>query len=172
MGTFSWRFCDRPNKSLRIGEEGYLLLPDNSFLREPSYKGYGEFAGVDAYHLVAEMNREYMAEHPDYPVWQAHLIDVADGKGGVRKQRAPKIRISEYPWYTLYADLTISPERFDELAKGLEYRGFPMCFRHVGVEIACYTEQNRCLPFPIKVASKPCLYFDWPGSKDDPFQGI
>lgn len=171
MGTFSWRFCDRPNKSLRIGEEGFLLLPDGNSVHEPSYGGYGEFAGVDAYHLAAVMNREYMASHPDYPVWQAHLVDVADGKGSTRRKRAPKIKISDYPWYSFYADLTITPEQFDELVKGMEYRRFPMCFRHIGVEIACYNEQNRRLPFPIKVASKPGSYYDFPASKDDPYQG-
>lgn len=171
MGTFSWRFCDRPNKSLRIGEEGFLLLPDGTFLHEPSYGGYGKFSGTDAYHLVAVMNREYLAKHPDYPVWQAHLVEVADGKGGTKRKRAPKIKISEYPWYSMYADLTITPEQFDERVKGMEYRGFPMCFRNIGVEIACYNEQNRRLPFPIKVASKPGRYRDWPASRDDPYQG-
>ena len=172
MGTFSWRFCDRPNKSLRIGGEGYLLLPDGTYLREPSYEGYGVFAGTDAYYLVAAMNREYMAKHPEYPVWQAHLVNAADGKGGFKRKRAQRIIISEYPWYSLYADLTILSEKFDELAKEMKYRGFPMCFRHIGVEIACYNEQNRRLPFPIKVASKPGFYQDWPASKDDPYQGL
>ena len=114
---------------------------------------------------------KYLSCHPDYPVWQAHLVEVADGKGGTKRKRAPAVRISDYPWYPLYADLNVSPEQFDRFAKDLVYRGFPMCFRHVGVEIACYNEQNRRLPFPIKVASKPTLYQAWPASKDDLYQG-
>ena len=171
MGTYSWRFCDRPHKSLRIGEKGFLLLPDNSCLRENNYGGYGKFAGIDSYEMAALINREYMSSHPEYLVWQAHLIEVTDGNGGTKRKRAPAVRISDFPWYPLYADLNVTPEQFNELVKDMDYRGFPMCFRHIGVEIACYNEQNSRLPFPIKVASKPTLYHAWPASKDDPYQG-
>ena len=171
MGSFSWKFCDRPHKALRIGERGFLLTPFNEAIRENDYGGYGKFSGIDAYELVAIWNREYLSQHPDYPVWQAHYIEVANGKGGTMRKRAPAVKISEYPWYPLYADLTVTPEKFDELVADMDYRGFPMSMRSVGIEIACYNEQNKRLPFPIKVASKVTSYHLWPASKDDPRQG-
>lgn len=171
MGTYSWKFCDRPRKNLKIGETGYLLIPFGGVLREDSYNGYGRFAGHDAYELVAIWNREYLSEHPEYLVWQAHYIEIVDGKGGTKRKRAPAVRISDYPWYSLYADLSITPEQFDVRVKDMEYRRFPMCFRHIGVEIACYDKQNRQLPYPIKIASVAADYRAWPASKSDPRQG-
>ena len=171
VGTFSWKFCDRPRKALRVGERGFLLLPDNSVICEECYEGYGVFGAKDAYVIVAALNREYLSKHPDYLVWQAHLIELAEGNGGMKRVRAPAVRISEYPWYPLYADPSISPERFNEYVDGMEYRGFPMNFRSVGIEIAAYDEQNRRLPYPIKVANMPTDYATWPASKNDPRQG-
>ena len=172
MGTFSWKFCDRPRKALRIGERGFLLTPFHEAIRENAYAGYGKFSGIDAYELVAIWNREYLSQHPDYPVWQAHFITVTDGNGSTKRVRAPAVTISEYPWYPLYADLSISPEKFNEMVVDMDYRGFPMDMRSVGIEIAAYDEQNKRLPFPIKICSQVSIYDAWPASKQDPRQGM
>ena len=41
----------------------------------------------------------------------------------------------------------------------------------IGVNIACYDEQNADLPYPIKIAEKAALYEMQPASKKDPNQG-
>ena len=61
MGFFSWKTSDT-NKSISniYSSRGtfpvYLLLPDDSFIEEPEYQGYGIFGGEDVYALVARWN--------------------------------------------------------------------------------------------------------------------
>lgn len=62
MGYFSWKTADTqesiPNcDSSRLCRTVYLLQPSGKpSIEEPSYEGYGEFGGVDAYVWLAENN--------------------------------------------------------------------------------------------------------------------
>ena len=44
--------------------------------------------------------------------------------------------------------------------------------RYVGIDIACYDEQNASLPYPIKITHDPdAVYEDCDPSPSDPYQG-
>lgn len=159
MGYFSWLFCDRGNKeNLRIDRLGHILCPDDTFIDEPEYEGYGEFNGVDAYDLVADWNRKHLAEHPEY------MVPQPCGR--------PTRPVSSYPWYAAYSDLTLSHEQVvDRVMKTTGEKFFE--YRFIGIDIACYDEQNAALPFPLKItkAKRGRHYADLPASKGDPEQG-
>lgn len=62
MGYFSWITSDTKksisnNMSCRGPLPVYLLMPNNDYLYEDNYEGYGIFAGQDAYALLARWNR-------------------------------------------------------------------------------------------------------------------
>lgn len=60
MRCFTWTFADRKNKTLGYGRTGYLLCPDNKYIKEPCYKGTGIFGGKDVYELVVDWNRHLL----------------------------------------------------------------------------------------------------------------
>ena len=43
--------------------------------------------------------------------------------------------------------------------------------RDIGIDIACYDEQNEDIPYPIKITSKVMEYDSVSPSKSDPNQG-
>lgn len=152
MGCFSWMFCDTNNeKSLRDGRVGYVLLPNGGYIKESCYDCYGDFAGYDIYNLVADWNRKFLSENPDFEIKSPF-------KNGIPK------KVKEFDWYKVYSDLSLSRE---EVRKQIDYE-----YRCIGIDIACYDIQNAALPFPIKIASKPCNYNEMPPSISDPHQGI
>ena len=57
MGCFTFTFAGT-NKSMKYYKQVYLALPDGTFLKEPSYDGYGIIAGKDVYGLVVDWNKD------------------------------------------------------------------------------------------------------------------
>lgn len=173
MGCFSWMFADKNNKkNLKIDHKGYLLTPDNEYLKAYPYDGYGEFGGYDAYDLVAIWNRRYLSEHPEFEVPQHGRYNI---KTESWTEPVPK-RIDEFAWYKYYADMSLTEkEMMDKIAKDEDARK-DLIFtelRCIGISIACYDDQNAALPYPIKIVSKKGLkYNDLPASESDPEQGF
>ncbi len=163
MGCFSWMYANYDNKRrLRMGKQGYLYCPDGTVLREPCYDGDGRFAGQDVYDLVADWNRKYLAAHPDFIIAQYGSRRGDDGEF----YKIPDMKVSDFPWYVAYADLS---KTRDEVAKETEFGDY----RGIGIDIACYDGQNANLPFPIKICSRGGLKYDeLPPSKSDPGQGF
>ncbi len=161
MGQFSWMYADTNNKeALLEGGEAFLVLPNGEYLHETDYDDYGNFDGQDVYELVAEWNRAYLAEHPEYEIPEHGGIPMPDGTF----KKFPDVRVDKYGWYKAYADLTKTKEEVE-----LET---DMPFRNIGIDIACYDDQNAKLPYPIKV----CKYVphrpeELPASEGDPNQG-
>lgn len=161
MGSFSWMFADHANlQNLGIGKRGYLCCPDNQYLCTKDYDGYGIFEGKDVYDLVADWNRKYLSEHPDFAI----LRDT----NRKDKELSP---VSQAPWYAAYADLSKTREEVVECYKqatGMRY----VEWRYIGIDIACYDEQNEKLCFPIKI-TKACKhsYDVLPASMGDSNQG-
>lgn len=164
MGQFSWMFADTDNKqALCEGHPAYVALPFGGSLYEESYDGYGRFAGHDIYDLVADWNREFLSKNPDY------LIPSHSGywKNDDEWVAIPPRPVRTSSWYPAYADLSLTPEQVVEKSGLYEYR-------HIGIDIACYDDQNKKLPFPIKICKDrpyPGDYFFLPPSNGDPNQG-
>lgn len=159
MGCFSWKFADRNNRwRLKIGMAAYVLCPDGTTLHEYNYDGHGNFAGKDMYDLVSNWNREFLSQNPDFVI------------------RSTGRKVSSYKWYSCYSDLTLTPR---EIEKRLREEGvWHDCteYRDIGIDIACDEENNKALPYPIKICnSKPestaQYYQKLPASKSDPYQG-
>lgn len=167
MGCFSWMFADTDNqKRLVMEKPACIICPDNSIIVEREYEGYGVFGGQDIYDLVADWNREYLSQHPEFVVKQHGSVQGDDGK----LLPFPDKRVDEFSWYPLFADLSKTPaEITEEMQKQEPYWEY----RHIGIELACYDDQNAALPFPIKVCLKPYYkYEDLPASECDPDQGF
>lgn len=133
MGCFSWIYSDT-KKPMLIGNPGILVLPDGGFLEAGAYHGYGTFAGKDVYELAMKWNRPYLSEHPEHFLTES------------------KKTVSEYFWYPVYADLSIPLDRMTEKLRE-ENEKLADCFelREIGIAIACGDEDNRKLPFPVKI---------------------
>ncbi len=125
MGCFSWMFADKDNKrNLKIGHKGYLLTPNNESLKANPYDGYGEFDGYDVYDLVADWNREYLSQHPEFFIPRHGRVD-------------------RFMWYPYYADLSLS--RDEVVARILKDPKAPYGnklyeYRFIGIDIACYDD--------------------------------
>lgn len=172
MGCFSWLFADTNNThNLRMGKSGYIACPDGTFIHEPRYDGYGEFDGRDVYELVVQWNREFIAENPDFLLPHIHRFC----NGSVKQYR-----MKDFCWYPVVADLSIPTEKLqDALVKYLSetrdsYAAPLAKLRCVGIDIACYAEDNASLPYPIKITrtKRGIHYVDLPASRGDPEQGM
>ena len=61
MGCFSWCVEGDSRDAIRINngkskKRVYLVTPDNEYIAEDYYEGYGVFGGKDAYALLAKWN--------------------------------------------------------------------------------------------------------------------
>lgn len=168
MGSFSWYASDT-HRAIRSHRPFpvYALRPDAEPLLEADYEGYGEFGGHDIYDLVADWNRQYLAEHPGFLIFQHGRV--WSEEMGSYFPAAPK-RVDEFPWYPLYADLTKSQK---DIERELRESGTPFWhYRSIGIAIACYDDQNLKLPYPIKLVESPVPYAAAAASKHDPGQGF
>lgn len=192
MGCFSWTYCDSKG-ALKIGDTGYLLIPQefvekygSSAIKDSYYDGYGRINGYDVYEVVAEMNKEHLDSTmlmPETPIekfgglWQYEKDELK--KKGVSIEEIEKLDLdakrSHYESNLrrrnksierLIDYKTMSDEEMD--AKwGVIWK------REIGIDIACYDEQNERLPYPIKIArSSKSKYEECKASKEDPDQGF
>lgn len=175
MGCFSWMFANKNNrKALRIGETGYLVCPDGTvYGTEGGYDGYGKFGpndAYDAYAAVADWNREALAKQPDFIVPQhGRIWDQEEQEW----YELPDKRLSEYSWWPFYSDLTLTPEQITAKMREMATRHCVWEYRWIGIDIACYDDQNEKIPFPIKISSRADVRYDQlPPSKGDPNQGF
>ena len=153
MGQFSWMYADTNNEeALLEGCTAYVPLPSGEIIEEHDYDGYGHFGGHDIYDLVADWNRAYLSEHPEFEIPKVY--------GGT-------MRVDWHDWYKHYADLSLSREEIVKRSDLYKYRT-------IGIDIACLDDQNNVLPFPIKVCKErpaPGAYNRLPISWKDPNQG-
>ena len=181
MGSFSWCYCDmgkirqeegiwgmetKPTRKQRLvayshSHPASVLFPEefggeSARINVESYLDYGMFAGKDIYDLVAEWNRRWLSENPDW----------------VRPSDTEQRPIHERPWYKYYADLTLTREEVIEKWQQ-ENPDRRVEWRYVGIDIACYNEDNAVLKYPIKIARKrSSRYETCPASIRDPYQGF
>lgn len=145
MGFFSWKYSDT-GKRMIIGKtkESYLLVPDEfhhiygEYIKIENYNGYGMFNSHDVYDLVAIWNKEYIPQiyakgFCPYNSVQYKDIAMYFHENGIEKT-------NEYA--------KIHCDDFDE----------KYWLRLIGIQIACYDEDNANLPYPIKIVEKPVPY--------------
>ena len=181
MGQFSWLDCEDGSQIIdnKIADV-YVLVPEEfggGHICERCYDGYGNFGGNDIYDLVADWNRKYLKDHPDYRT--PHSIQESSYVYEQLKYTYDKLglempkecikefgrKVSEYTWYECYSDLSLTREEIVKKLGGYSYR-------NIGIDIACYDEDNAALPFPIKITHNPNLkYEDCEPSLSDPDQG-
>lgn len=185
MGSFSWLYCDQGE--IRKDKDGCLipkrgqqlasyrkscpasvLFPKEFGGKEAqiyvdTYGDYGMFGLEDIYCLVADWNREWISKHPDYKTPYSVKREEA-----YPEYRAKKM--SENSWWPFYSDLSLSRE--EVVRRWEEACGHRCEYRTIGIDIACYDEDNAALPYPIKIAKDPrSVYEDCPPSYSDPYQG-
>ena len=156
MGVYSWKFADVKGR-LILGKKGYLAIPKcfqdvygASAIEEPSYQGYGKFRCYDVYELVADWNREFLSQNPDL-----YLPGIEE-------------KVSDLEWYKYYSNLSLTPEEIEEKVRE-EVDWFE--YRSIGIDIACYDEDNALLQYPIKICKNLTDYEKLPASRRDPMQG-
>lgn len=188
MGSFSWCYCDtgevkidsfgcpRPTKWQRLVAydlryPASVLFPKefggkDAQINVERYEDYGRFGDEDIYCLVADWNREWVSKHPDFKMPQSVEYE--------RKHpEYPAKKLSEYEWWPFYSDLSLS--RNEVVRKWKEAYPDKGCleYRTIGIDIACYDEDNAALPYPVKIARDPdSVYEKCPPSISDPNQGF
>ena len=157
MGLFSWKYADVPQR-LKCGKEGYLIMPDNSYYHTQFYDGYGNFGSMDVYEAVLDMNRKHLnSKMLDIPVYEHCVWDGNEER--FEKELKQYMLLCRCLW--AYRN-GASDDEMEILFGNNEWK------RELGIAIACYDKQNKSLPFPIKITSKPVLYASVPYSKTDP----
>ena len=158
MGCFSWMFANTNNKrNLKIGMKGYILCPDDTFIKEENYEGYGVFSGVDVYDKVVDWNRPYLYQLVLSSKCSANPFDL---ELAIRAEESDEAAQK-------YVDNVIKNKTYD-CVSAFTKTDWKRC---LGIFIACYDNCN--LPFPIKIVSKQgCKYSETPASHNDPNQGF
>lgn len=161
MGQFSWMYADTNNqKALNEGEKAYVPCPDGTVIFEECYDGYGNFDGHDIYNLVADWNRQKITvgsiRKPLREQWSPEDEDYF--QSAMRRYESSSRRILDFS--------NGQSDEYMEETYGEDWK------RYIGIDIACYDEDNEALPFPIKICkNRPTEYDLLPASESDPNQG-
>lgn len=144
---FSWLDCiDKKPIEIGVNKDAYVLIPKEfggGKIIEKKYEGDGIFENKDIYELIAEWNRKYISEHPEFVIHE------------VRK-------VSDTSWYEQYSNLDLDPENF---------RNNKVSFRDVGIALDLYCKHK--IPFPAKITYHSDLSYELCDySKNDPDQGM
>ena len=149
MGFFTWTDARRHPRKLKSGEYaaadkigygGYakVVCPDNTEIVERYYEGYGEFDEHDIYELVVDWNKAYLEDlfnqMPENH-WGYHLKEIAT---------AFQNDDTYHMWKLINHLIDSGKERpyFRDEWK-----------RVIGITIACNDEDNKNLPYPIKITT-------------------
>lgn len=165
MGQFSWITCDT-NKQVIVGkcQEVHALVPKEfggGHIVEECYDGYGHFGKYDIYDLVADWNKDTATRDNFRTPKRDNYTSDPDGEKDY--QRA--CERFEYEWKR-FEDFKILSDEEMEKKYGWDYK------RLIGIDIACYDEQNEALKYPIKIAEyKFSTYENSKPSLGDPNQG-
>lgn len=178
MGQFSWLDCVTKEQIIDNRRRTVFVLVPKEFggghIVEDCYDGYGNFGIHDIYDLVADWNRKYLSEHPEHvfpyamnrKAWLAEYQKThPDYKEGI------ELTVADKGWYSAYADLGKSRGEVVQYMKDNRCGFYPE-WRSIGIDIACYDEDNASLPFPIKITyDASAVYEDCEFSPGDPNQG-
>lgn len=193
MGQFSWIYSDT-NKAMKDNKvaDSYLLVPPEfqneygTYIKETCYDGYGHMGGYDIYALVALWNRKHLPM--DY-VTNALKKPELSKYGGLWDFEKEKLKEEGYSdeeikkaddnQKLMYYNNALkryeieTKELNDFVNSDIEYNPIEDVefLRQIGINIACYDEDNVRLKNPIKITSKPMAYASVNASLSDPNQG-
>ena len=192
MGQFSWIYSDT-NKQVVDNKcaDTYLLVPKpfqekyGKAIHESCYDGYGRFGKYDVYELIAEWNREFLSEDMlrDKPklenyggLYSFELDDLR--KQGLSEKEVEKKDLEKKQYYYNLAlkRYETSIQRLTDYRNGMSDEAMKEKYgcdwkRIIGIDIACYDEQNKSIPYPIKITTKEMNYDSVEPSMSDPNQG-
>ena len=166
MGVFSWLDCNT-GRQVKIGRKAYVLVPKEfggGHITEMYYDGYGNFGGFDVYDLVADWNKGYITE--------ANLRGMPKRSNYGKGESGDfyyELAVKRYNDTVKKITLWQAGASDDEMEEkyGSEWK------RNIGIDIACYDEQNEALKFPIKIChNSKAVYEDCKPSMSDPNQGF
>ena len=163
MGQFSWMYADSNNKTaLKVGGKVYVPCPDETVIYEKYYGGYGIFNDYDIYDLVADWNQNNISSEnirkPLREQWGNTEEDEAWFKLAIKRYNNACQRIIDFT--------EGKTSKYMEATYGREWK------RSIGIDIACYDEENAALKFSIKICkNKPVSYDALPASNSDSNQG-
>ena len=166
MGQFSWIACDN-GKQIVNGKKKdvYVLIPEEfggGHYIENCYDGYGNFAGHDIFDLVADWNRNYITVENMIKPQRSNWDNTEDGQCWYERA----MRLYEFECKRL---IDFSSGKDDEYMQENYGDGWK---REIGINIACYDEQNAALKYPIKIAhNRVSVYEKCKPSDSDPDQG-
>ena len=170
MGQFSWMDCRNEQRAILddVKADAYVLVPKEFReqygvrIHEGCYDGYGHFGGYDMYDLVALWNRDHIGVEDIRKESRDRYEKGPAGdeyyEMGLRRYEQKVARINDF--------IHNVPE--EEMIKkyGDDY------LRLIGIDIACYDEQNAALEYPIKIThDKKAVYEECEPSKGDEYQG-
>ena len=103
--------------------------------------------------MVADWNREFVKENPDFIL------------------PFNKTPLKEYEWYEAFSDLSKTREEVCEEVKAKTGKKY-FEYRYIGIDIACWDEDNAAIKYPIKITHTPnAVYENSNPSLGDPNQG-
>lgn len=193
MGQFSWIYSDTHKQLLDdIYADTYLLVPKpfqekyGKAIYEGRYDGYGNFGRYDVYELVALWNRENLPSETRalrLPKVEEYggLFDSEKEelrKKGMTEEEIKKADAEKQQEYCdkailRYKKVLLRNKDFannvpDNVMKEKYGRNY---LREIGIDIACYDEDNTALTYPIKITTKEMEYEEVAPSLSDPNQG-
>ena len=166
MGQFSWLDCcnNRPIMDNRE-KDVYVLVPEEfrdtygERIKEEYYDGYGNFGGYDAYDLVAIWNRDHIGKENIRVPEEKRYAGKEYYERAVDRYNECVERIEDF------AVRKLTDEKMQEKWGG-DY------LREIGIDIACYDEENSSMEYPLKITYNPdAVYEACPPSAGDPEQG-
>ena len=175
MGQFSWLDCITGEQIIDNKVKNVYVLVPKEFqkeygkrIKEWCYDGYGNFGGYDIYDLVADWNRKYLSKHPEHEFGYAKILAEQVKEWQIKRPEYKEridFKVSDKDWYKDYADLSKSREEVAEKTECGEWRS-------IGIDLACYDEDNATLPYPIKITyNADAIYEECEPSLSDPNQG-
>lgn len=198
MGQFSWLDCTDGNTQILDGviRDVYVLVPQEfqgiygASIKEECYDGYGHFGQYDIYDLVADWNKAYI--DPDTFSSEALHTPVPEEYGGLFPFEIEELREngcseSEIARLNLEAQTKYCEaakarfehgrQRLKDFCSGMPDSEMMVKYganykREIGIDIACYDEDNANLRYPIKITHKVDAKYEFCApSFSDPNQG-
>lgn len=166
MGQFSWLDCKDGKQILdNVAKTAYLLVPEEfkeqfgEKIPTQCYDGYGHFGSYDVYELVALWNRRFLSiENLQNLPKREQYGEEEYYQMAMNRYKNSMNRLEDFR-------LGTSDEKMKE-KYGKDY------LREIGIDVACYDEQNAALTYPIKITyDGTAVYEQCDPSPSDPNQG-